>query len=76
MLQAPRSKEESHFVRTHALDFDKLQLIFELLFLQQILRRIFVISTENYKQHIIVAVLLFLLYSGDIKKLNQCKDLA
>lgn len=34
------------------------------------------ISTENYKQHMIVAVVLSLLYSGEIKELKQCKDLS
>lgn len=36
----------------------------------------FVIPTENYKQHIIAAVLLSLLYAGEIKEPNHCRDLA
>lgn len=72
-LLAARSKEESPCISTCALDCDKWQLIFELHLLQQ---RNFVISTENYKQHIIAAVLLSLLYSGEIKEPNHCRDLA
>jgi len=36
----------------------------------------FIIFTENYKQHITAAVPLSLLYAGEIKEPNHCRDLA